>query len=347
MIDQSITTQAGRAFIAPLIGGIAAARFGDTGAAGRAWSKFSLDDLLARGGGTLGQLGVAGEIAAMVGTDTQRRQLLDHLQRYSGRHLNFGHTPMIYMGPVRRVIGLLELSLGQKAAGENSLRRALDVVRTLGFAPWVARITFELGDMAEAERLANNLGLRGLAKRAVTSDVEASQVAPPTRPAFGISREGEVWRISYGVRVARVADTRGMELIAKLVERPGEDMHVLVLAGASGEAMTDSDAGDALDDRAAKSYRERIAAIDSEIATAKDERANHLARERDFLQAELARAFGLGYAPRRVGSMSERARVNVQRRIKDTLARIGNYDPVIADYLRAAIRTGTYCTFRP
>jgi hypothetical protein len=48
-----------------------------------------------------------------------------------------------------------------------------------------------------------------------------------------------------------------------------------------------------------------------------------------------------------MGSMSERARVNVQRRIKDALTRIGNTDAVIADYLRSAIRTGTYCTFRP
>jgi hypothetical protein len=240
---------------------------------------------------------------------------------------------------------LLELSLGDKAAGENSLRRALDACRTLGFAPWVARLSFELGDMPEAARLANNLGIRGLARRA--SVPEAEQVAPPTRPALGISREGEIWRISYGVRVARIADARGMELIAKLVERPGEDMHVLVLAGSGGETMTDSDAGDALDERAAKSYRDRIAQLDGELANAKGERANHLARERDWIKAELARAFGLGYAPRRVGSMSERARVNVQRRIKDALTRIGNQDAAIADYLRAAIRTGTYCTFRP
>ncbi|HUS31450.1 MAG TPA: AAA family ATPase [Kofleriaceae bacterium] len=335
----------GRAFIVPMIKGIAMSRFGDVGAAGRAWAALPLDDLFSRGGGTVGWLSVIGEIAACVGTDEQRKNILERIQPFASRHVYFGHTPMIYGGPVRRVIGLLELSLGQKAAGENSLRRALDVCRTNGFAPWVARISFELGEMAEAARLATNLGIRGLAKRAAVP--EAESVAPPTKPALGVSREGELWRISYGVRVARVSDARGMELIAKLIERPGEDMHVLVLAGTGGEAMTDSDAGDALDERAAKSYRERIAAIDGEMPVAKGERANQLARERAFLQGELARAFGLGYAPRRVGSMSERARVNVQRRIKDALTRIGHHDPVIADYLRSAIRTGTYCTFRP
>jgi hypothetical protein len=335
----------GRSFIVPMIKGIAMTRFGDAGAAGRAWSKLPLDEMYSRGEGTVGQLGVVGEVAAYVGTDDQRRRILDSLQPFPNRHLYFGQTPMIYGGPVRRVIGLLELSLGQRTAGENSLRRALDTCRALGFAPWVARISFELGDMAEAARLANNLGIRGLARRASAPDAEA--VAPPTKPALGLSRDGEVWRISYGVRVARIADTRGIELIAKLVERPGEEMHVLVLAGSGGESIIDSDAGDALDERAAKTYRDRIAELDRDLANAKGERANHLARERDFLQAEVARAFGLGYAPRRMGSMSERARVNVQRRIKDALTRIGNTDAVIADYLRSAIRTGTYCTFRP
>jgi hypothetical protein len=345
LLEGSLGSMPGRKTVLPLIKGLAGVRFGDMGAAGRAWSTVIAEDLLSRAAVASPQLAIAGEVAAAVGTDEQRRQLLDRLQRGAGRHVFFGHMPMIYGGPVRRVIGLLERSLGQTAAGENSLRRALDVVRSLGFAPWVARIAFELGDMEEAARLANNLGIRGLAKRAAAPDVE--QVAPPTRPALGISREGDVWRISYGVRVVRVGDSRGMELIAKLIERPGEEMHVLVLAGSGGEAMTDSDAGDALDERAAKSYRDRIAAIDSEMPAAKGERQHHLARERAFLQGELGRAFGLGYAPRRVGSMSERARVNVQRRIKDSLTRIGNHDAVIADYLRSAIRTGTYCTFRP
>jgi hypothetical protein len=256
---------------------------------------------------------------------------------------------MVYAGPFRRVIGLLELALDKREAGQHHLRQALEQCRTLGFAPWVARIAFELGDLDEAGRLATNLGIRGLAKRA-HAPAASEQAAPPTRPSLGMWREGDVWRISYGVRVARVSDSRGMELIAKLVERPGEEMHVLVLAGSGGEALTESTAGDALDARAARSYRERLAVLRDELATAE---ANHdrgrlqqLGRERDFLEGELSRAFGLAGA-RKSGSISDRARVNVERRIKDSLSRIGQYDSVIADYLRTAIRTGTYCTFRP
>ena len=42
---------------------------------------------------------------------------------------------------------------------------------------------------------------------------------------------------------------------------------------------------------------------------------------------------------------SERARVNVQRRLKDAIARIAEADPVLGAFLGKAVRTGTYCRF--
>jgi hypothetical protein len=335
----------GRMFVLPVVKGTIAARFNDAAGAAAAMVMLPFDKLLERGG-TTAQVTAVGEMCAAGGTMEQRKLLLERLLPVADRHIYFGHTPMIYSGPTRRAIGLLQIALGDRAAGEQQLRQALDTCRALGFATWVARLSYELGDMAEAGRLATNLGIRGLARRAAAPG-SSEPLSPPTRPALGIAREGDIWRISYGVRVARVSDSRGMELIAKLVERPGEEMHVLVLAGTGGETLLDTDAGEALDERAARSYRDRIAAIDTEMETAKGDRAMQLRRERDFLQGELSRAFGLGNAARKVGSVSERARVNVQRRIKDSLTRIGAHDAVIADYLRGAIRTGTYCTFRP
>ena len=316
MLDRSVATLPARLFIMPLIRGLAAARFGDVEAGHRACEQLPFGELLARVG-TANQLGIAGEVCAFAGTTEQREQILARLESVPDRHIMFGHTPMIYSGPVRRVLGLLEISLGRRAEGERLLRRALETCRTARLATWVERIEVELGDHAA--------------------------VVPVTvsKAALSITREGELWRITYGARVARVPDSRGMELIAKLVERPGEDMHVLVLAGSGGDALVESDAGEALDGRAAKSYRDRIAAIDKLPST------KALTAERAFLQSELARAFGLGNTARKMGSMSERARVNVQRRIKDSLAKLEAHDPVIGEYLRASIRTGTYCMFRP
>jgi tetratricopeptide (TPR) repeat protein len=50
---------------------------------------------------------------------------------------------------------------------------------------------------------------------------------------------------------------------------------------------------------------------------------------------------------RRVGSASERARVNVQRRIRDAIRRIENHHPGLAKHLDRSVRTGTYCTYEP
>jgi hypothetical protein len=43
----------------------------------------------------------------------------------------------------------------------------------------------------------------------------------------------------------------------------------------------------------------------------------------------------------------DRARVNVQRRIKDAIRRFGGEDEALGRYLEATIRTGTFCSFVP
>jgi hypothetical protein len=65
------------------------------------------------------------------------------------------------------------------------------------------------------------------------------------------------------------------------------------------------------------------------------------------LVAELARAVGLHGRTRHAGSATERARINVQRRLRDAIVRIGDADEELGHYFRRAIRTGTFCSFRP
>ena len=56
---------------------------------------------------------------------------------------------------------------------------------------------------------------------------------------------------------------------------------------------------------------------------------------------------GLGGRPRPAASATERARVNVQRRLKDAVARVSEADAELGARLAGAIHTGTYCCFRP
>lgn len=154
--------------------------------------------------------------------------------------------------------------------------------------------------------------------------------------------------------MTRVRETRGLRMLARLAAAPGERIHALALESddLDGENKPgESDAGPALDPTALRQYRTRLAELDADLAEAESDadmgRVANIRRERDFLIAEITRAVGLGGRLRKVGSATERARVNVTRRIKDAVARVADGDAEIGRHLEAAIRTGTYCTYRP
>jgi hypothetical protein len=56
---------------------------------------------------------------------------------------------------------------------------------------------------------------------------------------------------------------------------------------------------------------------------------------------------GLGGRDRSTASNAERARVSVTRAIRSAIERIGEQNPALGTHLDAAIRTGTYCSYRP
>jgi hypothetical protein len=72
-----------------------------------------------------------------------------------------------------------------------------------------------------------------------------------------------------------------------------------------------------------------------------------LRTELDALTDELARSRGLAGRSRRLGSVAERARVNVTRRIAAALRKIAAVHPAAARYLETTVRTGTACVYVP
>ncbi len=209
---------------------------------------------------------------------------------------------------------------------------------------------------AEALGVAERLDMPGLAAhcrrslgpaptRAVADDVPRHASA-----SLCIVREGELWRLNGFGEAIYVKDSRGLAMIARLVNSPGAPLHALDLAGAT-DAVDGGDSGAVLDQQARAAYRARL----RELARERDdgerlgdtgmlERANG---ELELLTAELERAFGLGGRERRVGAASERARSNVQRRISHGLEQIRAASPRIGEHLTATIRTGTYCVYAP
>src|SRR5262249_14409513 len=203
---------------------------------------------------------------------------------------------------------------------------------------------------ALALRDAERFGMPGLA--AVCQQGAApEQVAesPPAATRIELVRAGELWTLSAFGEQIHVKDSRGMQMLAKLVEAAGRELHALELAGSSIAA--DSDAGPALDAKARARYRARLAELvetrDQADAWGDRGRAERASEEIEALTAELERAFGLGGRERKVGAASERARSNVQRRITHALDQIRAASPRIGDHPVASVKTGTYCSHGP
>lgn len=314
-------------------------------------------------------LGSVAEAFALVGTDDDREDCLVRLRPLADLHVTTTPIPHTYEGPMSRVIGLLEASLGRLEAADAQLEAARVMCRTHGFVPWVARLSLERGRVLvasgrasearalfeEAASVAADLGMRGIEAKARAAIGGATR-EPPTRTATAddrsiveLTREGEVWRVSWGSRVVRVRDSRGVQLLARLVASPAERIHVLALASDGDGVLPETDAGDVSDRRAVAAYRARLVTLDDDIAAADartDRRhADALRRERALLLAEISRAIGLGGRFRKVGSATERARVAATRRLKDAVARISEADSAIGAHLKGELRTGTYCVY--
>ncbi|HWO09089.1 MAG TPA: hypothetical protein VNN80_06405, partial [Polyangiaceae bacterium] len=218
--------------------------------------------------------------------------------------------------------------------------------------------------------LADDLGMHPLAEqaRALLRQLEpmrsgaapeafsVSDSAPPASVrnqagGFSLTRRGEAWLVRYQGRSFSVRDMRGMQLLARLAERPGVEVHVLALSGDDAQELGESSAGDMLDAPARDAYRRRLrdieAALDEAQANTDAGRLERLRHERQQLVQELSRAVGLGGRARQAGSATERARVNVQKRLKQAIARIASVDTEAGSYLEQAIRTGAFCSFRP
>jgi hypothetical protein len=283
-----------------------------------------------------------------------------------------------------RVLLVLAAAAGRHEAIDAHAQAALTSAQRLGSPVWVARVRADWADAlgrrggaGDAERAldlralafadALRFGMPGLIERCrppAASEVEpavcgagptsARAVEQPPRLAaparVALSRTGALWRMTGFGEEALVKDSRGLQMLARLLAEPGRELHVLDLGG--GAAPIDGgDAGAALDPTARDRYRARLRELADERDTAEAlgdrGRLERLAGETEALTGELERAFGLGGRERRIGAASERARSNVQRRLAHALERVRAASPRLGAHLTAALRTGTYCVYDP
>ena len=172
--------------------------------------------------------------------------------------------------------------------------------------------------------------------------------APVPETGAALAWEGATWTVSWSGKTARVRDSKGLRDLAVLLSRPQHEVHCLELVGGSdvGESP-----GPALDQQARRAYEARIRDLQSDIDEARElgdaGRAERAEDELDALVRQLAEAFGLSGRARTTGSAAERARSAVSWRIRAAVRNLTAVHPELARHLQNAVRTGTWCSYRP
>jgi tetratricopeptide (TPR) repeat protein len=290
------------------------------------------------------------------------------------RMVNGGVFLMVLEGPTTWGLAWLCQLLGRFEEASTDFAHALEVARRSGGKPVAALIALDyarhLSEAGDAESIRRAVDLARLAlETAVEVGMSAAQADaesvleslsspvledPRQTPSLSMTQTGDTWLVTFGNVEFHVKNVRGVRMLATLVAEPNREFHVIDLSGtpsSDSERVDLGDSGPAIDEEARRQYRARVAELRGELEEAEEwndtARAERAREELDAIEAELSRAVGLGGRHRRRGSAAERARVNVQRRIRDAIRRIEAFHPGLAKHLDRSVRTGTFCSYEP
>ena len=296
-----------------------------------------------------------GDTVARAGVKTYARAAYRALLPYT-RLLNVGggHSAGL---PVDDVLGRLAALDGDFPAAVRHAGEAVALARSMPSPPLLVHCLDHLADAihvagggdtdalrTEADTLAAVIGLLrpGRAKLATTGS--------DTKPQATIHRDGPQWLLTSPLGAARLPDSTGLRQLARLLQTPRTEVTAVELSGRT-VTPTGADLGPALDARAKQEYRQRLHLLQTEVddaETAHDPvRAERAHVEMESLIRELKRAVGLGGRDRPTGSDAERARVNVVRSLRRTVAAITEQAPLLGAHLDTSVRTGGHCVYHP
>lgn len=166
------------------------------------------------------------------------------------------------------------------------------------------------------------------------------------RPRF--ERSGTVWTVTFEGSETSLPNSKGIQDLATLCARPGEDVDVTSLMDGV-DAPTRSTGFDVLDRDAIEAYRTRLGVIEVELddadAVGDSATSERLDGERAALIEQLRSASGLGQRTRRMGDDVERARKAVSARVRAAIDKIAESNPSLSDHLHETISTGRYCRY--
>lgn len=174
--------------------------------------------------------------AARLGDLDLSRELLGELAPLAGA-CGVNGAVVCFVGSHAHWAGVAAKTLGRTDEARDLLLRALRTHELVGARAWEAETCSVLAELGadgatyqdRAARLADELGLVGVAARL------GREASPPGGNAADAAcrHDGDVWSIEHHGRSARLRDAKGLHDLAALLARPGEDVHVLDLAGSA------------------------------------------------------------------------------------------------------------------
>ncbi len=244
-------------------------------------------------------------------------------------------------GPYSFWLGRIAAASGDVSTAAKEFTAANGAARRLRATPWATAAERELARLDS-----------GVAPPARSAALRAHSAIQPDHNVFRL--DNAVWTLRFAGRTLHLPDAKGLHDLHTLLTHPGQDVAALELLGgvnditrAAGRLGADT----VLDERAKAEYRRRLRRLDEEIDRAVDRaddgRAAAFDTERAALLEELRHAAGLAGRPRRFGDEGERARKTVSARVRDTLRRIDNGHPELAEHLRACVSLGMICRYQP
>jgi hypothetical protein len=333
---------------------VAAAAAGDHPTAMRAMASLLQPTLgdLPRSGSWLGAMYGFVEAAYLIGNEQAAARAYHLLLPYRDQPM-MASLAVTCFGATEHALGVAALTMGDPDRAVDHLECAVHRNLTLGHWPAVLQSRLRLAEALNRrgtpeDRSAARDELNHAAAVAQRLGVEAATHPTTPRPPVGRAvcrRAGRGWRIELGNRVAQVDHSVGMLHLTVLIANPGTEIAALELAAGMNALARTARSGSeqaVLDPTAARHYRQRLAELEGVGDLREADRA-----ERDWLVAELGANTGPGGRVRSFSDDTERARLSVGRAIRRAIAHIAQVDPAIGTHLRAAVHTGTRCSYRP
>src|SRR5262249_10657108 len=202
----------------------------------------------------------AGEVVSFLGDAARAATVYDLLLPYADRCATVGIAGL--RGSVARFLGLLATVLSRYDDAERHFEEALQMNARIRARIWVAHAQHDYAGMvvardgpgdrdraaglaAQALATAREVGMKLLEAKVVELRAAAGlgeEPSPAPRPegpstpeaAAVFRREGDVWTIAYDGKGLRLKDAKGVQYIARLLRRPGAELHCADLA-AGGE----------------------------------------------------------------------------------------------------------------